>query len=110
VATLDTHGGLWPPQLDQLAGQGLSDADIALVSERATAHPGATLTQPLHLNRPLSGVPTAYLHCLLDTPEFDDDLRKLAEGNGWAVEHLEAGHWPMLSEPAMLVEALLRHA
>ena len=47
---------------------------------------------------------------LLDSPEFDDDVRELAESNGWAVEHLDAGHWPMLSEPVMLVEALLRYA
>jgi pimeloyl-ACP methyl ester carboxylesterase len=110
VATLDAHGGQWPPQLSQLDGQGLSDDDVALIADRTTPHPGATLTEPLHLTRPLSAVPTAYLHCLLDSPEFDDDVRELAESNGWAVEHLDAGHWPMLSEPVMLVEALLRYA
>jgi pimeloyl-ACP methyl ester carboxylesterase len=110
LATLEANGGYWPPQLNQLEGQGLADDDIALISQRVTPHPGATLTEPLELRHPLSDVPTAYLHCLLDTPEFDDDLRDLAEANGWTVEHLQAGHWVMLSEPAMLVEALLRYA
>jgi pimeloyl-ACP methyl ester carboxylesterase len=107
---LDENGGLWPPQLDQLQGQGLSDADIRLIGERATGHPGRSLTQRVHLTRPLSAVPTAYLHCLLDTPELDDDVRVLADTHGWAVEHLDTGHWPMLSEPELLAQALIRHA
>ena len=107
---IDRAGGVWPPDLDQFEGQGFSDADRDTLSRRCTPQPGATLTQPLHLHRGLGAVPTAYVHCLQDSAELDPDVADLARRHGWQVRDLDSGHWPMLTTPRMLAEALLHAA
>lgn len=107
IEAIDAEGGVWAPELEQLEGQGFSDADRDLLSRRCTPHPGAALTQPLHLAHSLGAVPTAYVHCLQDSPELDDDIADLARRHGWKVVDLDSGHWPMLTTPRMLADTLL---
>jgi pimeloyl-ACP methyl ester carboxylesterase len=107
LAAVAEAGGWWRPEIDQFEGQGFSDADRDMLSRRCRPHPGGTLTQPLHLSRPLGAVPTTYLHCLQDSTELDPDTAALAARHGWRVVHLDSGHWPMLTTPRMLVDALL---
>ncbi len=107
MAAIARDGGVWAPDSEQYSGQGFSDADLALLAERATPHPGGTLVQPLHLENPLSAVPTTYLHCLQDSPELDADTAALANQNRWEVRDLDAGHWPMLTAAELLADALV---
>lgn len=110
LAAIEQAGGVWPPDPDQFEGQGFSDADRDLLSRRCTPHPGATLTQPLRLEHSLGAVPTAYVHCLQDTPELDAGTADLARRHGWQVVDLDSGHWPMLTTPRMLADTLLATA
>ena len=110
LAAIEQASGVWPPDPDQFEGQCYSDADRDLLSRRCTPHPGVTLTQPLHLEHSPRAVPTAYVHCLQDTPELDAGTADLARRHGWQVVDLDCGHWPMLTTPRMLADTLLATA
>ena len=105
---LADNGGWWPP-LDaaEFAGQGLTDEQIARLVEGATPHPGATLTEPAVLSRPLGELPTTYVKCLLDGPEPNDTVAKLLTSEHWRLVTMATGHWPMFSQPAELAGLLL---
>lgn len=88
---------------------GLSDDDRALLGARATAQPFATWMQTLRLARGGAGdYRRAVIACdafrdLVATgmPRFQQFLAA-----PWERRDLDTGHWPMLSAPAALAEAL----
>lgn len=88
---------------------GLSAADRALLAAQATPQPYGTYTQPLRLARGGAGeYRRAIIACntfreLLATgmPRFQQFLAA-----PWERRDLDTGHWPMLSAPAELAEAL----
>lgn len=110
AAAIAANGGWWAPEPEQFEGQGFSDADRDTLTQRCAPHPGGPLRQPLHLARPLGAVPTTYLHCLQDSPQLHAHTAALAARSGWEVVPLDSGHWPMLTTPRMLTDALLAAA
>lgn len=107
-AALAAHGGDWPPPAAAtLAGQDLTDEQLALFTARATPHPGASLTEPAALARPLASLPATYVQCLRDHPELRADVAPLVTGGHWRLTRLDTGHWPMLSRPRELAGVLL---
>ncbi|WP_433570402.1 alpha/beta fold hydrolase [Streptomyces sp. CA-251247] len=107
-ASIAEHGGFWAlPTAADCEGQGLTDEQIARFVDRATPHPGATLTEPAVLTRPLGELPATYIKCLLDGPEPSDDVAKLLTGERWRLVEMNTGHWPMFSQPHELAEILL---
>ncbi|MFJ4856478.1 alpha/beta fold hydrolase [Streptomyces sp. NPDC088730] len=106
-AELAGNGGLWaPPPPADFEGQGLTEEQIARIVADATPHPGASLSDPAVLARPLDDLPATYLKCLLDGPEPSDDVAALLTGDSWELVTLDTGHWPMYSRPAELVRIL----
>ncbi|GAB2758501.1 alpha/beta fold hydrolase [Streptomyces bullii] len=106
---VEEHGGHWPPQAaDDYAGQGLTDDEIARIVAGATPHPGATLTEPAVMARPLGELPGTYVKCLLDGEEPCGAAAELLASDRWELVKLDTGHWPMFSEPRQL--ALVLHA
>jgi pimeloyl-ACP methyl ester carboxylesterase len=100
-ADLAAHGGWWPPlPAAEFARQGLTTGQIARIVERATPHPGASLTEPAVLEGPLSALPTVYVKCLLDWPEPPPGVAALVAAGHWRLAELDTGHWPMFSRPA----------
>lgn len=101
-------GGVWPvPGAEEFAGQGMSDEQIARMLLHATPHPGASLTAPASLARPLADLPTTYIKCLLDGDEPPPVVTSLLDGRNWELVNMPTGHWPMFSQPRELARILL---
>ncbi|MDG4758440.1 alpha/beta hydrolase [Micromonospora sp. WMMD710] len=110
-ALLADNGGYWPPAGPaDFDGQGLTDGQVARFLEGATPHPGATLTEPAVLDRPLGGLPATYIKCLLDGPEPNDTVAELLTSEHWRLVTMATGHWPMFSQPTELAELLVAQA
>ncbi|QIP84085.1 alpha/beta hydrolase [Streptomyces sp. Tu 2975] len=110
-ATLAENDGFWPPlTAADCAGQGLTDQQIGLLVAGATPHPGATLTDPAALARPLGELPATYVKCLLDGPEPNATVAGLLASEHWSLVEMDTGHWPMFSRPHELAEILHRTA
>lgn len=111
AASLAANDGWWaPPTAGDLAGQGLSDAQTARLVAGATPHPGASLSEPAVLTRPLGALPATYVKCLLDGPEPNATVAELLTHETWRRVDLGTGHWPMVSEPEELARVLLAAA
>ncbi|MEU9125386.1 alpha/beta hydrolase [Streptomyces sp. NPDC048506] len=105
------NGGRWAPlAAADFAGQGLTDEQIARIVAGSTPHPGATLTEPAVLTRPLGELPATYVKCLLDGAEPSDDVAELLKSERWQLVELDTGHWPMFSQPRELARILGRAA
>ncbi|MFD9503973.1 alpha/beta fold hydrolase [Streptomyces sp. NPDC060035] len=110
-SAIDKNGGFWAPlAADDYDGQGLTDDQIRRIVSGSTPHPGATLTEPAALERPLGELSATYIKCLLDGPEPTDDVAALLTGKRWELIEMNTGHWPMFSEPRELARILHRAA
>ncbi|MZE79633.1 alpha/beta fold hydrolase [Streptomyces xinghaiensis] len=110
-AAIAANGGFWPvPDADEFAGQGLSPERIARFTADGSPHPGATLTEPAVLARPLGELPATYIKCLLDWPEPSPDVAELLKSERWRLVTMDTGHWPMFSQPRELARILLAAA
>ncbi|MFD5115016.1 alpha/beta fold hydrolase [Streptomyces sp. NPDC058391] len=107
-ASIAESGGFWAPlPAADYAGQGLSDEQIARIVGGSTPHPGATLTEPAVLARPLGELPATYIKCLLDGAEPSDEVAELLTSEHWRLVEMDTGHWPMFSQPRELARILL---
>src|SRR5689334_1998602 len=107
-ASIAENGGFWPlVSAAHYDGHGLTDGQIARIVEGSTPHPGATLTEPAVLARPLGELPATYIQCLLAGAELSDDIAQLLTGKHWRLVEMNTGHWPMLSQPRELAQILL---
>ncbi|MGW4679779.1 alpha/beta fold hydrolase [Micromonospora taraxaci] len=110
-AKLTENGGYWPPiGAADLDGQGLADEQVARLIEGSVPHPGATLTEPAVLTRPLGELPATYIKCLLDGPEPNDTVATLLASDNWRLVTMGTGHWPMFSQPTELARILAAQA
>ncbi|MBD0742913.1 alpha/beta fold hydrolase [Streptomyces sp. CBMA152] len=110
-ASIAENGGFWPPlPAAEFEGHGLDEKQIARILDGATPHPGASLTEPAVLTRPLGELPTTYVKCLLDGAEPTDDVAELLTSEHWRLVTLDTGHWPMFSQPRELTAILLEAA
>ncbi|MER8067472.1 alpha/beta hydrolase [Streptomyces sp. NPDC094034] len=103
-------GGFWPPPAaPEYAGQGLTDEQINRIVT-GSPHPGASLTEPATLSRPLGELPATYIKCLLDGAEPNPDVAALLTSDRWRLVEMDTGHWPMFSQPRELARVLLAEA
>jgi hypothetical protein len=111
TASIADNGGFWPlVGAAHFAGHGLTDGQIARLVDGSTPHPGASLTEPAALARPLAELPATYVKCVLGDPEPSDDVAELLTGDRWRLQELETGHWPMFSRPRELAQLLIESA
>ncbi|WP_137991387.1 alpha/beta fold hydrolase [Streptomyces vilmorinianum] len=107
-AALAENDGFWVPlTAPEFEGQGLTDGQIARIVGGATPQPGATLTEPAELARPLGELPATYIKCLLDGAEPNDAVATLLKSEHWRLVTMDTGHWPMFSQPRELARILL---
>ncbi|MEU8283697.1 alpha/beta hydrolase [Micromonospora sp. NPDC048905] len=107
-SVLADNGGSWPPLgAADFDGQGLTDEQVTRLVDGSTPHPGATLSEPAVLTRPLGELPATYIKCLLDGPEPNETVAKLLTSDQWRLATMATGHWPMISQPTELAELLL---
>ncbi|MEV8063630.1 alpha/beta hydrolase [Streptomyces antimycoticus] len=110
-ASMAANGGFWAPLTESdCHGQGLTEEQIGRLVGGAAPHPGATLSEPAVLARPLGGLPATYVKCLLDGAEPTDDVAELLKSEHWRLVEMDTGHWPMFSQPRELARILLRCA
>ncbi|MGW3725687.1 alpha/beta fold hydrolase [Streptomyces sp. NPDC000851] len=110
-ASIEASGGFWPPlTADDYAGQDLTVDQIARIVDGSTPHPGASLTEPAALSRPLGELPATYIKCLLDGDEPMDAAQELLKSESWELVRMDTGHWPMFSRPRELAGILHRSA
>ncbi|MEV4621975.1 alpha/beta hydrolase [Asanoa sp. NPDC049573] len=89
---------------------GLDEQMLALLRERSTTHPYASVAQPLRRGGNLTA-PATLIACMF-SPEQITQMRAAghpffaAMGDDVVIRPLPTGHWPMLSEPARLAELL----
>lgn len=108
-AALADNDGFWAPlTAPDYEGQGLTDEQIARIVGGSTPHPGATLTEPAVLDRPLGDLPATYIKCLLDGAEPSDDVAELLKSERWRLVEMDTGHWPMFSQPRELARILVQ--
>lgn len=102
------NGGYWPPpEAADYAGHDLSQEAISILVEHATPHPGRTLTEPAHLLKPLSDLPSTYIKCLLAGEKPTEDVQALLDSDTLDLREVNTGHWPMLSTPTELATLLI---
>ncbi|MCA2214660.1 alpha/beta fold hydrolase [Jidongwangia harbinensis] len=101
----------WDAQADPVLLAGLDDAALTLLRTRGTPHPLAAAAQPLGTRATSADLPTALVACT-----FPPDRIAAMQAAGHPffagltearIVSLPTGHWPMLSEPEALAEALL---
>lgn len=108
---LAENAGFWPVSpAAAFEDHGLSEEQIARIMARATPHPGATLTEPAVLARPIEELPGTYISCSTDDDELDEDLAELLDRAQWTLVKMDTGHWPMFSQPEELAQILLAAA
>ncbi len=108
-ASIAGSGGFWAPlSAADFDGQGLTAEQIARIVGGSTPHPGATLTEPAVLSRPLGDLPATYIKCLLDGAEPNGDVAELLKSDHWELVEMDTGHWPMFSQPRELARNLCR--
>ncbi|MGW0390638.1 alpha/beta fold hydrolase [Streptomyces sp. NPDC003042] len=112
VESLLAAGGgfLLPRPAADFEGQGLTPEQVDRIVRGSTPHPGATLTEPAVLDRPLGELPATYIKCLLDGAEPNAAVAKLLAGDTWRLVDMDTGHWPMFSQPRELARILLDEA
>lgn len=104
---IEENDGFWPlVGADYYADQGLTDEQMSRLLDDATPHPGATLTEPAVLTRPLGDLPATYVKCLLDGDEPTPVVAELLKGERWNLVEMDTGHWPMYSQPRELARIL----
>jgi pimeloyl-ACP methyl ester carboxylesterase len=106
----------WETMLENgISLEGLTVSDLEELSRRAVPHPARVASATVHLTNPQRlAVPATVITCSMRS----DDVREMAaEGMPMFAElarlhdltflDLPTGHWPMLSKPEDLAEALL---
>jgi len=100
----------WDPAADPVLLAGLDEAALELLRTRSTPHPLASVKQPLGRHASSADLPTTLIACTFPMEEIG---AMMAAGHPFFAELTEArivalptGHWPMLSEPKALADAL----
>jgi pimeloyl-ACP methyl ester carboxylesterase len=101
----------WDPRADPVNLAGLDATALALLEQRATAHPYGSVVQPIRRRGGAElSMPVALIACVFSL----DQVREMrAQGHPWFaglaradLYGLPTGHWPMLSEPNRLAGLL----
>ena len=108
-------GGALPPRpwdaaADPVLLAGLDETALEMLRARSTPHPLASVKQPLGRHASSADLPTTLIACTFPLAQVGE---MMAAGHPFFAELTEAriiglptGHWPMLSEPKALADAL----
>jgi pimeloyl-ACP methyl ester carboxylesterase len=100
----------WDPAADPVLLAGLDEAALQLLRDRSTPHPAASVRQPLGKHATSSDLPTTLIACTFPLQQIGEMMTAghpfFAELTSARITALPTGHWPMLSEPEALADAL----
>lgn len=108
------HGPDWHIPVPAFDNAELSDADLAMLRERAVPQPAGTSTQPMPPANPARrGIPTDAIACTFPVDVFEQMMAaghpltvELATHTDRRLHGLPTGHWPMFTRPADLTKLL----
>jgi pimeloyl-ACP methyl ester carboxylesterase len=91
---------------------GLTGKDLEWVCRRQTLHPFGVYLDPLNFNfDQLQKIPRTFVSCVSPPLSTIDAMRRrVLKDPGWTVHELQAGHDPMIEQPAALANILLETA
>jgi len=106
AAAAANDNALPPPDM---AGFALAEADAQWLARRHVNHPFGMYLEPVRFDAgALAGVPRWFIDCTSPPyPTIAPMRKRVREQPGWTVREIAAGHFPMVSEPAQLVQHLL---
>jgi pimeloyl-ACP methyl ester carboxylesterase len=100
----------WDQAADPVLLAGLDDDALEMLRTRSTPHPLASVKQPLGARATSADLPTTLIGCTFPMQQM---RAMMAAGHPFfagltdaTIVSLPTGHWPMLSEPKALAEAL----
>ena len=100
-ADIADAGDLWlPPSRAMLEYEtDLDGTDRDFLAENFTPHPGRTVTDTATLDADIATQPTTYVALSTQGPKtaWDEAPRAAREALTWRRQHINSGHWPMLS-------------
>ncbi len=113
-ADIEEAGMIWapPPLAGVEADAGLDATQAAWLGERLVPHPGRTILDAASMQQPISERSVVVIADVGDgdpRATLPDDLEN-ADLDHWRFRSIPVGHWPMLSCPDELDEALLEAA
>ena len=94
-----------PPQALELE-PGLNPQDRTYLSERFTPHPGHTVLDPAHMDRPITEQHGLFI---ASAETAIPAVLRTPEAFGWDIRAMYSGHWPMLERPGDVVELITEH-
>jgi pimeloyl-ACP methyl ester carboxylesterase len=98
----------WKVPAPSLDGWALADAIRPWVEQSLTPHPLAVFEEPIRLrSKAAAALPRAFLRSSPKSALYAR-LMERARDAGWYCQDLEGGHYPMLTEPQLVVMALSR--
>lgn len=108
IAMAAEHGNALPPP-DPAEGFALSADDADWLRRRHVLHPFGMYREPLEYDESLlQPLPRLFVDCNEPAyPTIDPIRRRVRETPGWQVEEIATGHFPMVTEPALLAGHLL---
>jgi pimeloyl-ACP methyl ester carboxylesterase len=108
---ISNAGNLWmPPEREMLEHEAdLQEADQDFLADRFTPHPGHTITDPARMSFPVAAQPSTYVALSLEGAEqaWRNAPTAARDAASWRRRHISSGHWPMLSQPAQVVDLLV---
>ena len=107
LAAAAIHGNALPPP-DPAEGFALDDADVEWLRRRHVLHPFGMYREPLEYDESLlQALPRLFVDCNAPAyPTIDPIRRRVRESPGWQVAEIATGHFPMVTEPEVLVRLL----
>lgn len=111
IRDIEEAGNLWPaPTAEMLEFEtDLTESKRAYLADRFAPHPGRTLLEPAHLSRPVDVQPTTYvaLSTVGSEEAWANAPATARDAAGWRKRYLPTGHWPMVVDPAAVVDLLI---
>lgn len=114
-ADIERAGVVWaPPPIEGIeADEGLDDDQARSLGERLVPHPGRTILDPARMQRSITERDVTVVADVGSSGDprstLPDDLARADLGR-WSFRTVPPGHWPMLSCPQQLDQALLEAA
>lgn len=96
-----------PPTPEALALEpGLNPADREYLSTRFAPHPGHTVVDPAHMDRPITKQRGLFI---APAETAIPAVLRTPEAFGWEIRVMYSGHWPMLERPKDVVDIIAEH-
>lgn len=102
------QAGAWAPPTQGLELEPDLDAQTrGWLAANFVPHPPRTILDPAEMARPVEELGATFVSCARDADApLPASVERLARDAGWDVQQIVAGHWPMVSRPAVMADLI----